>query len=99
MIIGRPTNFPSHFSPSWDLPVVEPKGSKCHICGDFGHKALTCAQNPYRILDGNPVRTIDEHIIKFTPNDGELSSNCPETHYYNSHNSGTVVLNYNSMVY
>lgn len=37
--------------PSWDLPTSEPKGAKCHICSEYGHKANVCPLNPYRTVD------------------------------------------------
>lgn len=37
--------------PSWELPTVEIKGAKCHICGELGHKANMCRLNPYKTSD------------------------------------------------
>nr|XP_002129809.1 cleavage and polyadenylation specificity factor subunit 4 [Ciona intestinalis] len=31
--------------PLWELPVSEQKGTRCHICNEYGHKANHCHRN------------------------------------------------------
>ena len=34
-----------HFSPTFDLPVMEPKMTICHNCRQVGHKSTHCPNN------------------------------------------------------
>ncbi|XP_039271374.2 cleavage and polyadenylation specificity factor subunit 4-like [Styela clava] len=58
--------------PTWDLPTVEPKGAKCHICGEFGHKVATCPQNPYRTSEADTNKSMPNGIHATTPQFGGL---------------------------